>query len=434
MADTRRKGMASQRPAPVTGSEIASGDGQAHAYVFRRAQSLRAKAMEWSPWQAAPARVPDVDPIMLTVSNPDSDSQPIDELLACNERVLRSQGVSALMYGGSQGYPGLRDWLAHDANRRERLALTADNFVLTCGASGALENLCEALLDPGDVVFVERPTFPGSTSIIVSCLAEVVGISMDSDGLNPDDLERAIARVRSEGKRPKLLYTIANYHNPVTTTLTLERRERISRVCRNERILIAQDDAYGLLGFGGEAPQSFFALSGGDGAVLLGTFSKTLATRLRIGWLMGDRSVVDAVTRMRFDMGVSPWSSHVISEFCESGRFDEHVPRVIGIYRRKRDVMLGALAERCGKFARWSLPEGALFVWVELSESVDPDRLYDAAREEGVGYFGGRAFYDAGTGGSDGARYIRLTYSHASEVEISEAILRLGRAMERAAS
>jgi 2-aminoadipate transaminase len=371
---------------------------------------------------------------MLAGGIPDPPSLPIDDLIACNETVLRREGEFALQYGGPQGFDGLRAWLADDVNRREGLRLGPENFVLTTGSSGALENLCEALLDPGDVAIIERPTYPGSTRLIMSCLAQIEGVRVDDDGLDCDELESVIARVKAEGKRPKLLYTIANFQNPAASTMSLERRLRAIEICRRENVLIAQDNAYGALTFGGEGTEgstgrmpSLFALSGGDGAVLLGTFSKTLATGLRVGWLMASQQIIDAVTRVRFDMGVSPWASRVLNEYCRSGRYDAHVPKVIEIYRRKRDAMLAALDERCASHARWSAPQGGFFLWLELAEGVSPSRLFDAAWEEGVGYVGGKSFFDNG----GGANYIRLCYSNVAEAEIPVAIQRLGRAMER---
>ena len=420
--------MATPEPPPWLAAQTQQADAPPHAFNWEQAQSQRAKAMEWSPWQARPAPPSNIEPIVLGGGIPDTPTLPIDDLIACNETVLRREGEFALMYGGPQGYPGLRDWLAKDVNRREGLSLSEEHFVLTTGSAGALENVCEALLDAGDVAIIERPTFPGSTRTIVSCLATVEGVALDEDGFDPDELEQVIARVKAAGKRPKMLYTIANFHNPAASTMTLERRQRTIEICRRENVLIVQDDAYGALAFGRDAVPSFFSLAGGDGAVLLGTFSKTLATGLRVGWIMGPKEIVDAITRVRFDMGVSPWTSRVLAEYCESGRYDAHVPRVVDIYRRKRDAMLSALEERCSKYARWGTPHGGFFLWVELSEGISPSKLYDTAWEEGVGYVGGRAFFDNG----EGANFIRLAYSNVSESEIQEAVMRLGRALERA--
>ena len=395
---------------------------------WEAALSARGRAAAWSPWWQGELPPPPVEPIMLTGGIPDPDSLPIDELIACNERVLRREGTFALAYGGPQGYPGLAEWLARRINAREGLNLGPQNFVITCGAAGGLENLVETFLDPGDVAIVERPTFPGSLRTIKSCLPEVVGVDVDEHGLIPDQLEAAIARAEAAGKRPKLLYTIANFHNPAGATLSMERRQRVVDLCRAHGVLIIQDDAYGAISFGPEPHPTLFSLAGGRGAVLLGTFSKTLATGLRVGWVMGEQPVIDAVTRMRFDMGVSPWTSRVIAEFCESGMFDEHLDRVIEIYRRKRDAMLAALDERCARFARWSVPEGGFFLWLELAEGIDTERLRYTANEEAVGVVGGSAFFEDGSG----AQHVRLCYSNVAERDIPEAVMRFGRALERA--
>lgn len=421
--------MTAQQPPPWLAAPSA-GDAPAHAYNWEAAQSLRAKAMEWSPWQVRPAPPSDIEPIMLTGGIPDGPSLPVDELIACNERVLRREPEWALSYNGPQGALPLREWLARDANRREGLDLRPENFVVTCGSSGALENLCEALLDPGDAAIVERPAYPGSTRMIMSCLPEIAGVRVDDDGIDCDDLERTIARLKSEGRKPKLLYTISNFQNPAAATLTLERRHRIIEICRAENVLIAQDDAYGPISFGAVPLPSLFALAGGDGAVLLGTFSKTLATGLRVGWIMGSRTIIDAVTRVRFDMGVSPWVSRVLAEFCESGAYDAHVPKVNAIYLRKRDAMLAALDERCARYARWSVPGGGFFLWLQLAEGIDAKALNQAAWEEGVGYVGGQAFFDDGAG----KEFARLCYSNVPDADIAEAVLRFGRALERSAT
>jgi 2-aminoadipate transaminase len=396
---------------------------------WEQALSARGRAASWTPWWQGELPPPRVEPIMLTGGVPDPASLPIDELIACNERVLRRDGTEALAYGGPQGYPGLAEWLAKRTNAREGLNLGPQNFVITCGAAGGLENLCETFLDPGDVAIVERPTFPGSLRTIKSCLPEIAGVPVDDDGLRPEALEAVIADAAADGKRAKLLYTIANFHNPAGATLSMARRRQVVEICRRHDVLIIQDDAYGAITFGPEPHPTLFSLAGGSGAVLLGTFSKTLATGLRVGWIMGEQPVIDAVTRMRFDMGVSPWTSRVIAEFCESGLFDDHLARVIEIYRRKRDVMLAALDERCSRFARWAVPEGGFFLWLELADGIDPERLRYTANEEGVGCVGGSAFFDDG----GGAERVRLCYSNVAEADIPEAIMRFGRALERAA-
>ncbi len=397
-------------------------------YSWAQAESRRAAAISWTAGGNDPEPLSGDESSMIAFSIPDPDTLPLEDLIQSNERVIRRAGRLALQYGGPQGYPGLREWLAFDINAREGVDATNDNVVLTCGSSGAVENLCEALIDPGDVVFVERPTFPGSLRTITACLAEIVGIPTNRDGLDPDDLERAIAETKRAGRRPKLFYTQSNFHNPTAATMSLARRRRVIDVCRAENVLIAQDDAYGALGFDGQPPPSLYALAGGDGVVLIGTFSKALATGLRVGWIMGDKTVIDAITRVRFDMGVSPWTSRVLADYCERGLFDKHVHSMIDVYRRKRDAMEAALTQQLPILGRRRTPQGGFFLWIELPETVDPRKLYAAAWEEGVGYVDGRAFFDNGEGG----RFVRACVSAIQDAAIPDAMRRLERAVERA--
>jgi 2-aminoadipate transaminase len=402
--------------------EIAGG------YNWEAALSARGRASAWTPWWMSTLPPPPVEPIMLTGGIPDPASLPIDDLIACNETVLRREGMLALQYGGPQGYEGLREWLAEEVNRREGLHLTLANFVLTCGSAGAFHDLLTTFVDPGDAVILEQPCYPGSTRVARSLLPEIAGVPVDEDGIVIDELERTVARLLTEGRRPKVLYTIANFQNPNAGTMSIARRQAVAEICRRHEIMIAQDDAYGGINFETEPQPSLFTVAGGTGAVVMGTFSKTLATGLRVGWIMGEQTVVDAVTRMRFDMGVSPWTSRVLHEFAASGRYEQHVPKMVEIYRRKRDAMLSALDERCGSYGAWGVPKGGFFIWMKLADGIDTKKLRFTANEEAVGYVGGEAFFADGSGNE----YVRLCYSNVAEKDIPEAITRLGRAFERA--
>ncbi|OGO50350.1 MAG: hypothetical protein A2148_06655 [Chloroflexi bacterium RBG_16_68_14] len=376
-----------------------------------------------------PQEPPPVPPIALTGGIPDADTLPIQELMEASSSVLRREGQDALRYGGHQGHVGLRDWLAQELGRREGLSLTADSFTITNGISGALVNVCETFLDEGDVGLAESPTFPGGAGAMQNCLSQVVGVPLDEDGIIPEALSETIERLKGEGRRVKLLYTTPNFQNPTGTTMTLERRQAVVEVCQRHGVLIAEDDAYGDIRFEGERLPSLFALAGGKGAVYLGTFSKTMATGLRVGWVLADELVIEALLRTRFDLGTSPWLQRTVLEFVSTGLLEHHLAKVNEVYRSKRDAMLAALDERCGRYASWGRPEGGYFLWLTLAETVEPAALAEAARRLGVAYVGGPAFHlDGG-----GQRSIRLAYSFVREQEIPEAILRLGRALEEAA-
>ncbi len=406
--------------------EIAGG------YNWEAALSARGRASAWTPWWMNQLPPPPIEPIMLTGGIPDPASLPIDALIAANETVLRRDGTLALQYGGPQGYEGLRKWLADDINRREGLELNEMNFVLTCGSAGALHDVLTTFVDPEDAVILEQPCYPGSTRVARSLMCEIAGVGLDDDGIIIDDLKAVVARLQSEGRRPKLLYTISNFQNPNAGTMSMDRRKAVTEICREHGILIAQDDAYGGINFETQPLPSLFTVAGATGAVLMGTFSKTLATGLRVGWVMGEQAVVDAVTRMRFDMGVSPWTSRVLHEFAESGAYAKHVPSMVEIYRRKRDVMLSALDESCSNYGTWGTPKGGFFIWMKLAEGagVDTKKLRFTANDEAVGYVGGEAFFADGSGED----YIRLCYSNVAEKDIPEAVRRFARALEKAAS
>jgi len=392
--------------------------------------SSRVKGGFGAFWVAGsrPSEPPPVPPIVLTGGIPDPDELPIEELIECSNAVLRREGPAALRYGGHQGHPGLREWLAEETKKRDGLDVEADNFTITNGISGALINVSETFLNDGEVGLVESPTFPGGAGAMQNCLCDIVGVTVDEDGLVPEVLEQVIEEQGAEGKRVKLLYTVPNFQNPTGTTLAVERRERVVEICQQHGVIIAEDDAYGDVRFEGEKPPSLFALARGKGVVFMGSFSKTVATGLRIGWTLSEQQVTDALLQTRYDLGVSPWVQRTILEFAETGKFAKHLDKMNAIYKRKRDVMLAALEERCSRYATWTRPEGGYFLWLTLAETVDPKKLQQAAYDIGVAYVGGFAFHIGDTGHNT----IRLNYSFAKEDDISEAIMRLGRALEEA--
>jgi 2-aminoadipate transaminase len=383
--------------------------------------------------------LPPRPPIGLTGGIPDPVCLPIDDLIAASERVLREDGPEALQYGGAQGFKGLREWLADHWSRIDRLPLTPDNFTLTNGSAHALENVCETFLNPDDTVIVEGPSFPGSIRAIRSLGAKVVSVPVDADGLVVDALEEVLADRAARGERVKLLYTIPTYHNPTGATMTAGRRHRILDVCERNDVLVVEDDAYGEIGFEMEPPASLYSLSQGRGVIKIGTFSKILATGLRVGWCQATPPIIEALLATRFDMGISPYLLRLIATYAQDGRLDRHIGEVREVYKRKRDLMLNELRERAANLCSWNEPAGGFFLWLRLNERVDPLLLAQAAQEEGVAYVGGRGFF-ADLTAAEGARrvwggdssFIRLAYSFVAEEQIPEGIRRLSRALERA--
>lgn len=369
-------------------------------------------------------------PIGVHLSMPDGQRLPIDDLISAHERVLRTEGRSALEYGGNQGFGGLRRWLAADYSLKESVPVGAETIVLTSGASGGLKDLCNALIDPGNVILSEEPTFSGSIRTLVASGAEVVGIPIAQDGLDPDDLARTVREIEQAGKRITLLYLVPNFNNPTAALLSVRRRGRIAEICRASGILVVQDDAFADLSLGPELPTSFWSIMEGEGVAVLGTFSKTLAPGLRLGWVMAPGKVTDALVRGRLDLGVSPLTARVVADYCTSGSYRSHVRDMVPVYRRKRDVLLNELHAHRERLGTWNVPEGGFSLWIELESGVDALQLEQAARAEGVLVAAGHTFFVD----EPRSQAIRLCFSNASEAELKEAVRRLGKALDVARS
>jgi 2-aminoadipate transaminase len=398
------------------------------AALLEQTLSRRARAAGTFYWGAGAAEPP-VPPIALTGGIPDPETLPFGDLAGAARLVLEREGRLALQYGGAQGFPGLRELLAERVGRADGLSLGPENIAISNGSAGALANVCETFLDPDDVVIAEAPSFPGALRAIRAQGARVETAAVDEEGLRPEALAKTIAAISARGERAKLLYTIPNFHNPTGATLSVQRREAVLEIARRHRLIIVEDDAYGAIRFQGERVPSFFALSRGENVLSVGTFSKTLATGLRVGWIAAAQEAIDHLVRMRFDMGTTPWVQRVVAEYVSSGLFDRHVPRLVELYRRKRDAMVAALEKYCAPCVRWRLPAGGFFLWLEIDGRVQPEALREAADQEGVAYVSGDTFF----ADRSGNQFIRLAYSFVASEEIEEAIRRLGRALERAA-
>lgn len=379
-------------------------------------------------------------PIAFAAGLPDASLLPTAALAEASASILAEEAASALQYGGAQGWVGLREWLAEHCRDSSDVALSPDHYSLTNGSAGALANVCETFLDPGDVAGVESLSFPLSVRTIRSITPRIETVPVDSEGLDVDALEETLLRLASRGERMRLLYVIPTFQNPTGTTLGLERRRRLLELCRDRDVLIVEDEAYAELWFEDEPPPSLYALSGGVGVVKIGTFSKIVAPGLRVGFCQAPPAVTAALVATRNDMGTSPLLLRVLDRLGRSGVLDEHLPHARRVYGRKCDVALEALASHCGGSCSWYVPRGGFFIWIETAGKIDPSALGEAARDEGVTFVGGHVF-EARQAMVEGPRpawapgdshNLRLAFSSVPEGEIEEGVKRLSRALLRA--
>lgn len=395
------------------------------------ADALSSWATEATAHAGDPAGVGvETEVVVFGAGIPDPPTLPREALLAAARRVLDADGPGALRYGGNQGDQLLRRWLAERLNEQEGAGAGPENFFLTNGSGQAIQMIAAAFVNPGETVLVERPSYPGAMRTFRAYGGLLAGVEMDEEGVRPEALEAAISRLAGEGRAPRVFYTMPTLHNPAGITTPLDRREAVAEICDRHGVLIVEDDAYGEIRVEGTRPPSYYKVTGGEGALRLSTVSKMLATGLRIGWVTGRQDFIDALVRLRFDGGLSPFLIRTVAEFCASGDQQRHLDAMIPIYGAKRDRMVAALSERCAQRVSWNVPEGGYFLWLKLAEGIDPMALAQAMTEEKVSARPGVQFFPD----APDANYLRLCFSDSSLEAIDEGIRRLGRALDRAAA
>jgi 2-aminoadipate transaminase len=354
---------------------------------------------------------------------------PVAEMRAAAERVLAEQGAAALQYGPTEGYRPLREMLARHM-RRYGIEVPPSNVLVTTGSQQALDLIGKLLINPGDRVLTEQPTYLGAVQAFTAYQAEFVTVPTDDDGLRIDLLEEAL-RVG-----PKFLYVLPNFQNPSGVTLSLERRRRLVELAHQYGIPIVEDDPYGQLRYEGEHLPSLVKLDAeyrhgapdGDGytgnVLYLGTLSKTLAPGLRVGWIVAPREEIERLVQMKqgADLHTSTLAQALAYETAHGGFLDRHVRRIRVVYGERRDAMLGALERHFPPGVHWTHPRGGLFLWVRLPAGRDAAELLRRALERKVAFVPGAPFFPAG----GGEETLRLNFSYCAPPVIEEGIRRLG--------
>ena len=360
---------------------------------------------------------------------PDPSTFPVDELKAITLAVLDREPQLALQYGPTEGDARLRDelvrWMAKDG-----ITVTRDQVLVTIGSQQGLDIVGRVFLDPGDVVIVERPSYMAALQVFRSYRAEMVGVEQDDDGLRPERLEETLARLARSGKRVKLLYAVPDFQNPSGVTLSGPRRQAVLDLARAHHLLVLEDSPYRELRFEGTAPPPLAALDRDGRVIYLSTFSKTLCPGMRIAWIAARDEIIQrfVTAKQGMDLCCPAFTQALAAEFCARGHLPERIPRITALYRRKRDVMLGALAREMPDGVTWTHPAGGLFLWLRLPEGMDAEQLLrPAVEEEGVAYVVGSGFHADG----GGKNTLRLNFSFPSEANIDEGIRRLARLVRR---
>src|SRR5215218_1680142 len=395
-------------------------DLERYAGLFaRRTQGMKSSAMR--DLMAVTAQ-PEV--ISLAGGLPDTSTFPAEDFAALMARVAVDSAPAALQYGPTEGLDELKDCIAQ-VMAAEGMEIERDELLVTTGGQQVIDLVCKTLLDPGDVVIAEAPTYPGAVPVFSSYQADVVQIELDADGMRVDVMEAALDRLEAEGRVPKFIYTVPSFQNPGGVTLSLERRRRLVQVAAERELLVLEDNPYGLLRYEGEPQPTLYALDGGEYVIYLGTFSKILSPGLRLGWTAAPRPVLEKMNLGKggTDLCSSPFAQHFVVSYFAERDWRRYLGTLTELYRRRRDTMLDALAEHFPAEATWTRPEGGLFIWATLPDYIDTTDLLARALGENVAFVPGRAAYLDGRGGSS----MRLNFSGVGEDDIREGVRRIGK-------
>jgi len=367
---------------------------------------------------------------------PAPDVFPLDRFQEACRRVLELNGHQALQYGASEGYEPLREMIARHI-ARYGIKAEAENVLITSGSQQALDLIGKLLINAGDRVLVEAPTYLGALQAFNVYGAEYISVEADDDGLRTELLEDPLRA------GPKFMYVLPNFQNPAGTTLSEGRRHQLVLLADKYGIPIVEDDPYGQLRYEGEHLPPLVVIDRENlrrdngysigNVIYLSTFSKTLAPGLRLGWIVAPTDVIAKLVQLKqgADLHTSTFTQVIAYEVAKDGFLDEHVKLIRKVYRERRDVMLEALKKYFPPEAKWTYPQGGLFLWLTLPRRMDSHILFEAALKENVAFVPGDSFYAGNGFTSEGNRHIRLNFSYGQPDQIREGIRRLSVAVKQ---
>ena len=341
------------------------------------------------------------------------------------EAAARQHPGETLQYGPLMGLQTLREAVSRFV-ADDGVTCTSENVLITYGAKNALDLACRVFIEPGDRVIVTRPTYMTALQIMRTHGAAFLSVGQDEDGIDTDDLERQLKRLKTNGERqPKLLFDVPDFHNPTGVTTSAARRIRLVELAEAHGFIILEDDPYRRVRFQGNEVPPIKSFDRNGVVIALGTVSKILAPGLRVGWAIGEKNVIDRMAMQKADGGTSPFVQRIVADLMRSDKLTRHIDQLSVQMRKHRDVMIESLVEHCPK-AVARVPEGGYFLWVALPEGTDAERVTALALKHGAEVSSGRLCFPGETPGN----YIRLAYSFVGPEEIRKGILGLGKAYD----
>ncbi len=365
-----------------------------------------------------------------TGGNNDPDRLPLDDLIAAADAVLRREGRTLSTYGlnsGPQGYRRLRDFLVAKLKADAGIACAADDILITSGSLQAIDLVNGTLLARGDTVIIEEDCYQGSINRLNRLGVTVVGIPLDRDGMRVDALAIALDDLQRKGIRPKYIYTIPTVQNPTGTILPVARRQEMLRLAAAHGVPIFEDDCYCDLIWSGERPPAIYAMSERGGVIHIGSFSKSIAPALRVGYIVAPWSVMSRMLAIKTDAGSGALEQMVLAEYC-AANFSRHVPALRRGLRAKLETLMESLTEHFGTAVQFDDPKGGIFLWVKLPDGVDTAKLCQPALAAGVAINPGAEW---SVNKDHGRSRMRLCFASPSHEEIHQGIAALAEVFRR---
>jgi 2-aminoadipate transaminase len=356
--------------------------------------------------------------LSMTGGFPNPATFPTDELDQIAVRLMRDDAAVALQYTPCAGLPSVREYLIDRQEQLQGRRPEQAELIVTSGGMECIAMMCQALIDPGDTIAVEAPSYLGAMMAFGAAEAETVAIAMDDDGLSVD----ALAERLDAGLRPKFVYTIPEYQNPTGRTLSLDRRRRLVEVCRRHGVLIFEDVAYRELSFDGTWLPTLWSLAP-DVVLQAGTFSKSFFPGVRLGWATGPAEIVAelAAVKQNTDQCAGGLGQRLVEEYGRAGGFERHLPAARALYASHWAALSAALTRHMPEGVEWTEPTGGFLTWLTLPEELDTFAMRPAAAAAGVAYVPGPPFHV----GDEGHNTMRLSFSHLTETELETAVERL---------
>ena len=352
------------------------------------------------------------------------ESIPIAELAKSAEKVIKAEGKNLALYGHNSGPQGnllLREFLVSYLGNYTGINISIDNILLTSGSLQALDLINKLLLNSGDTVLVEEATYGGAISRIKSLGVNHIGIKLDKDGICLDNLVSTLDKLKSKNIIPKFLYTIPTVQNPTATIMPENRRKKILEIAEKYKFLIIEDDCYADLTWDRERPKSIYSLCKDERVIYCGSFSKSLAPALRVGYIVANWKVISKILGFKNDGGSGAIEQMILADFCINN-YKNHTLSLVKELKRKCDIMVKSLELEFGSIAEFDVPKGGIFIWITFPDSINTNKLYEAALKKGIALNPGSEWV---SNPRDGDHKIRLCFANPSEQTIKEGINQL---------